>query len=70
MKTPIIDKRKAIAWAGGTSIALAAKLGVSRQAVGLWGNKIPQGRRWQLYVLGCPTEPAEGPTAPAEERAE
>ena len=64
MDTPKISKQSAIEWAGGTSVALAARLGVTRQAVGLWGDKIPEGRLWQLLVLGCPTE------APAEERAE
>ncbi len=55
MDTPKITKSAAIKWAGGSLTALANKLGVTVAAVSQWGeNAIPDGRLWQLAMLGCP----------------
>jgi hypothetical protein len=45
-----MDKQQAIEKAGST-IALAKLLGITRQAISLWGKTIPQARVWQLKAL-------------------
>lgn len=35
----------------GTQSALAAALGISKQAVGQWGDTVPKGRAYQLQVI-------------------
>ena len=35
----------------GTHAKLARALGISRQAVTDWGDRIPEGRQWQLEVV-------------------
>lgn len=50
---PQISKAAAIAWAGSQAL-LADRLGVTPSAVSQWGDQLPEGRVWQLVVLGCP----------------
>jgi hypothetical protein len=60
---PTISKSAAVAWAGSVT-ELARRLGVTVSAVSQWGeDEIPEGRLWQLHVLGCPSSTAQ------EERA-
>lgn len=54
---PRIGKSVAIKWAGGSQIELAARLGVTPSAVSQWDEELPEGRAWQLLVLGCPADP-------------
>ena len=35
----------------GTKRALAEALGISRAAVSLWGDTVPEARQWQLQIL-------------------
>jgi hypothetical protein len=54
---PAIAKSSAIAWAGGSSAELARRMGVTPSAVSQWPEDgIPDGRLWQLVVLGCPVD--------------
>jgi hypothetical protein len=56
---PTISKSAAIAWAGNAT-ELARRLGVTVSAVSQWGeDDIPEGRLWQLHVLGCPSTPQQ-----------
>ena len=53
-KPPKYLKSHAITWAGSQA-ALARKLDVTDSAVSQWAeDDIPEGRCWQLLVLGCP----------------
>ena len=62
---PKIPKSAAVQWAG-TQSELARRLGVSDQAVSQWGeDSLPEGRIWQLVVLGCPHEITEQEMLPA-----
>ena len=36
---------------GGTHEALAKRLGISREAVTMWGGEIPESRAFQIQVL-------------------
>lgn len=45
-----MDKQQAIEKAG-SAVALAKLLGITRQAISLWGKTIPQARVWQLRAL-------------------
>jgi len=45
-----MDKQQAIQKAG-SQVALARLLGITRQAISLWGKTIPQARVWQLRAL-------------------
>jgi len=45
-----MDKQQAIQKAG-SQVALARLLGITRQAISLWGKTIPQARVWQLKTL-------------------
>jgi DNA-binding transcriptional regulator YdaS (Cro superfamily) len=45
-----MDKQQAIQKAG-SQVALARLLGITRQAISLWGPRIPQARVWQLKAL-------------------
>lgn len=45
-----MDTKTAIEKAGGI-VALAALLGISRQAVYQWPEQVPEARLWQLRVL-------------------
>lgn len=45
-----MDKSYAIQKAG-TAMALAKILGITRQAISQWGNKVPEARVWQLKAL-------------------
>jgi hypothetical protein len=36
---------------GGTHQTLADKLGISREAVTMWDEEIPEGRAWQIEAL-------------------
>jgi hypothetical protein len=47
---PRMDTKTAINLAGSAS-ELAKLLGVTRQAISQWGEKLPQQRIWQLQVL-------------------
>jgi len=60
---PRISKTDAIAWAGSQS-ALADRLGVTPSAVSQWGEELPEGRVWQLAMLGC--APDAQPTRAAD----
>lgn len=42
---------QALAWAGGTQVALAAKLGVYQSAVSRWKRTIPPHYQFQIQVL-------------------
>ncbi len=53
---PRISKSAAITWAGSQAL-LADRLSVTPSAVSQWGEELPEGRAWQLFALGCPTEP-------------
>jgi len=35
----------------GSHQAVAEALGISRQAVHMWGEYVPEGRAWQLQVI-------------------
>lgn len=35
----------------GSASALASKLGITKQAVSLWGEAIPEGRAWQIESI-------------------
>lgn len=64
---PAIRKSDAIAWAGSMS-ELARRLDVTVSAVSQWSEDgIPEGRRWQLVVLGYykPTPKASAPAKAA-----
>jgi hypothetical protein len=50
---PQISKTAAIKWAGSQAL-LADRLGVTPSAVSQWSEDLPEGRVWQLIVLGCP----------------
>jgi|688.fasta_scaffold56044_2 hypothetical protein len=52
---PRISKSSAIAWAGSQAL-LAERLGVTPSAVSQWDEELPEGRVWQLTVLGCPQD--------------
>lgn len=45
-----MDTKSAIERAG-SALALAKILGITVQAVYQWGDKLPDGRYWQLQVL-------------------
>lgn len=47
---PPMDTKQAIEKAG-SAMALAQLLGITRQAISQWGDKVPQGRVWQLRAL-------------------
>lgn len=51
---PRISKTTAVTWAGSAA-ELARRLDVSPSAVTQW-DEIPDGRLWQLRVLGCPDD--------------
>lgn len=46
----VMDTKSAIERAG-SALALAKILGITVQAVYQWGDKLPDGRYWQLQVL-------------------
>jgi hypothetical protein len=35
----------------GSAVALAKLLGITRQAISQWGDRVPQARLWQLRAL-------------------
>jgi len=45
-----MDTQQAIEKAG-SALALAKLLGITRQAISQWGDKVPQARLWQLKAL-------------------
>jgi DNA-binding transcriptional regulator YdaS (Cro superfamily) len=45
-----MDTQQAIEKAG-SAVALAKLLGITRQAISQWGDKVPQARLWQLKAL-------------------
>jgi DNA-binding transcriptional regulator YdaS (Cro superfamily) len=45
-----MDTQQAIEKAG-SAMALAKLLGITRQAISQWGDKVPQARLWQLKAL-------------------
>lgn len=44
---PAMDTKQAIEKAG-SAMALAELLGITRQAISQWGDKVPPARVWQL----------------------
>lgn len=51
---PQISKESAIRWAGSAA-ELARRLDVKPSAITQW-KSVPEGRLWQLVVLGCPED--------------